>query len=198
MNLPGADLIRLRRRGVWLERTSVAWTVIVAAVAVAAGIAASSIALIGLGLDSAIELMAAAIVLWQLGGGEHGGEARAVGLIAITFLAGAAYLVAESVHELASHQQSGHSAAGVAVAAAALVVLPVLALLKRRAGRALGSRTLLADAIETALAAAAAAAALLGTGLDAWLGWWWAVPAGGLVIAALAVIESIETWRHRH
>jgi divalent metal cation (Fe/Co/Zn/Cd) transporter len=86
----------------------------------------------------------------------------------------------------------------VAVASAALVVLPILALLKRRAGRALGSRTLLADAVETSLAAAAAAAALLGTGLDDRLGWWWAVPAGGLVIAALAVIESIETCRHRH
>jgi divalent metal cation (Fe/Co/Zn/Cd) transporter len=197
MNLPEADLIRLRRRGVWLQRTSVAWTVTVAAVAIAAGIAASSIALIGLGLESAIEVLAAAIVLWQLSGGDDA-ENRAVGLIAITFLGGAAYLLAESIHELASHHQSRHSAGGVAVASAALAGLPILALLKRRAGRALGSRTLLADAVETWLAAAAAAAALLGTGLDDRLGWWWAVPAGGLVIAALAVIESIETWRHRH
>jgi hypothetical protein len=86
MNLPEADLIRLRRRGVWLQRTSVAWTVTVAAVAIAAGIAASSIALIGLGLESAIEVLAAAIVLWQLSGGGDDAENRAVGLIAITFL----------------------------------------------------------------------------------------------------------------
>jgi len=194
---PEADLNQLRRRGVWLEAVSMVWTLAVAVAAIAAGIVASSIALIGLGLDSAIELLAAAIVVWQLRSGRDTGESRAAGLIAMTFLAGAAYLVAESIHDLASHQQSAHSAAGLAISSAALVVLAVLALAKRRVGQALGSVTLRADAAETGLSAAAVAAALLGAGLDDWLGWWWTVPAAGLVIAALAVIEGIQTWRHR-
>jgi divalent metal cation (Fe/Co/Zn/Cd) transporter len=174
-----------------------AWTLIVAAAAIAAGIVASSIALIGLGLESAIGLLVAAIVVSQLRSGRDTGESRAAGLVATIFLAGAAYLVAESIHELASHQQSAHSGVGVAISSAALVVLAVLALAKRRAGQALGSGTLLADAAETGLSALAAAAALLGVGLDDWLGWWWTVPAGGLAIAALTVIEGTHTWRHR-
>ena len=194
---PEADLNQLRRRGVWLEAVSMVWTLAVAVAAIAAGIVASSIALIGLGLDSAIELLAAAIVVWHLRGGWDTSENRAAGLIAVTFLAGAAYLAAESIRELASYQQSAHSAAGLAISSAALVVLAVLALAKRRIGQALGSVTLRADAAETGLSAAAAAAALLGAGLDDWLGWWWTVPAAGLVIAALAVIEGIQTWRHR-
>jgi divalent metal cation (Fe/Co/Zn/Cd) transporter len=192
-----ADLDRLRRRGVWLEAASMVWTLTVAVAALGAGIVASSIALVGLGLDSAIELLTAAIVVWQLRRGRGTGEKRAAGLIAVTFLAGAAYLTAESTHELASHQQSAHSAAGLAISSAALVVLAVLALAKRRVGQALGSVTLRADAAETGLSAAAAAAALLGTGLDDWFGWWWTVPAAGLAIAALAIMEGIHTWRHR-
>jgi divalent metal cation (Fe/Co/Zn/Cd) transporter len=194
---PEADLNRLRRRGVWLWAASIVLTLAVAVAAIAAGIVASSIALIGLGLESAIELVAAAIVVWQLRSGRDTGENWAAGLIAVMFLAGAAYLAAESIHEMASHLQSAHSAAGLAISSAALVVLAVLALAKRRVGLALGSVTLRADAAETGLSALAAAAALLGAGLDDWLGWWWTVPVGGLAIAALAIIEGIHTWRHR-
>ena len=194
---PEADLDRLRRRGVWLEAVSMACTLAVAVAAVAAGIVASSIALIGLGLESAIGLIVAAVVVWQLGGGRDAAESRVAGFIAVMFLAGAGYLVAESIHELASHQQSAHSGVGLVISSAALAVLAVLALAKRRVGRALGSGALLAHAAETGLSALAAAAALLGVGLDDWLGWWWTVPAGGLAIAALAVIEGIHTWRHR-
>jgi divalent metal cation (Fe/Co/Zn/Cd) transporter len=194
---PETDLNQLRRQGVWLEAGSMAWTLTVAAAAIAAGIVASSIALIGLGLESAIGLLVAAIVVSQLRSGRDTGKNRAAGLVAMTFLAGAAYLVAESIHELASHQQSAHSEVGLAISSAALVVLAVLALAKRRAGQALGSGTLLADAAETGLSALAAAAALLGVGLDDWLGWWWTVPAGGLAIAALTVIEGTHTWQHR-
>ena len=186
---------RLRRRGQWLAGMTIAWTLAVAVVAIAAGIKASSIALIGLGLESAIELLAAAIVIWQLRGGqEH--EPRAVLVIGVTFLAGALYLSTESIHELARQGHSGHSAAGLAIAAAALVVMSLLAVGKRRTGKVLGSRVLVADAAETALAAAAAAAALAGVGLDTWLGWWWTVPAAGLAIAAIAVTEVIEIWTH--
>jgi divalent metal cation (Fe/Co/Zn/Cd) transporter len=193
--MPDAELTRLRRRGLLLESMSMAWTVAVAAVALAAGLVASSIALIGLGLESVIELLAAAIVVVHLEA-SAARERRAMRLIGVTFLAGAAYLAVESSRELAVHDHSGHSAAGLAVAAAALLVMPLLALEKRRTGRALSSPMLLADAHETTLAAAAAAAALTGVGQDTGLGWWWTVPVAGLVIAALAVREGIHIWRH--
>ena len=195
MSLLNADRDRLRRRGVWLEGTSLAWTVTLAAVALTAGVITTSIALIGLGLDSAIEMLAAGIVIWQLSHAGAGRETRAAGLIAIIFLAGAAFLLAESIRELAVHTRAEPSVADVALAAAALVVLPVLALAKLRAGRALDSHPLIADAAETGLTAAAAAAALAGAGLDTWLGWWWAVPAAGIAIAILAIIEAAHTWR---
>ncbi|HEV2537105.1 MAG TPA: cation transporter [Streptosporangiaceae bacterium] len=195
---PDAELIRLRRRGLVLESVSMTWTVAVAAVAIVAGVAASSIALIGLGLESVIELMAAAIVIWQLGGGAAR-ERRAMRLIGATFVAGAVYLSVESIRELAGGEHSGPSAVGLAVAVAALLTMPLLAHIKRRTGHALESYTLLADADETAIAAAAAAVAVIGVGLDRWLGWWWTVPAAGLVIAALALREGIHSWRHsRH
>lgn len=183
---------RLRRRGFMLEYASMAWMTAEAAVAITAGVAAGSIALVGFGLDSVIEFAAAGIVVWQLRG--EGRETRAVRLIGVTFFALAAYLAIEGIRDLASHARPGHSVPGLAVAAAALVVMPLLAVAKRRTGQALGNRTLIADSAETAFCAATSAAALLGTGLNAGLGWWWADPAAALVIAALAVKEGIETW----
>lgn len=187
---------RLRRRGVWQEAMTIGWTVAVAAIAITAGIIASSIALIGLGLESAIEMAAAAIVIWQLGKPDR--DNRAVLLIGVTFLAGATFLLVESIRELTTDAHSKASVPGLAVAAAALVIMPVLALGKRRTGQALGSRTLIADSTETALVGVAAAAALVGVELYSLLGWRWAVPAAGLAIAAVAGTEGIHIWRHRH
>jgi divalent metal cation (Fe/Co/Zn/Cd) transporter len=193
---PPGELARLRRRGFRLEYASMAWMTAEAAIAVTAGVIASSIALTGFGLDSVIEFFAAAITVWQLRGEEEGEEreTRAVRLIGVTFFALAAYLAVEGVRDLAGHARPGQSAPGLAVAAAALLVMPALAVAKRRTGRALGNRTLIADSAETAFCAFTSAAALLGVGLNAWAGWWWADPAAGLVIAALAVKEGIEAW----
>src|SRR5260370_39775016 len=112
------ELARLRRRGLWLEGMSMTWTVAVAAVAFTAGVAASSIALIGLGLESVIELLAAAIVIWQLGGGTAR-ERRAMRLIGATFLPRAAHLAAEGHRELAGSPPSRHSTGGLSGGAAA-------------------------------------------------------------------------------
>jgi divalent metal cation (Fe/Co/Zn/Cd) transporter len=166
------DVAGLRRRGFWLEYASMAWMTVEAAVAVTAGIAASSVALVGFGLDSVIEFCAAAIVVWQLRGGGEERETRAVKLIGVTFFALAAYLAVESIHDLATQSRPGQSVAGLAVTAAALVVMPLLALAKHRTGRALGNRTLIADAAESAFCAFTSGAALLGVGLNAGLGWW--------------------------
>ncbi len=192
---------RLRRRGFWLEYASITWMIAEAAVAITAGILASSLALTGFGLDSVLELAAAVIVVWQLRGGEgEDRETRAVRLIAVTFFLLAAYLAVEAVRDLAGHARPSQSPAGLAITAAALVVMPALALAKRRTGQSLGNQALVADSAETAFCAFTSAATLAGVGLagvglNAWAGWWWADPAAALVIAALAVREGLEAWQ---
>lgn len=185
---------RLRRRGFWLEYASMAWMTVEAAVAVTAGIVASSVALVGFGLDSVIEFCAAGIVIWQLRGNGEERETRAVKLIGVTFFVLAAYLAAEGLNDLISQARPEHSAPGLVVTAAALIVMPGLALAKYRTGHALGNRTLTADAAESAFCAFTSGAALVGVGLNAWAGWWWADPAAALVIATLAVKEGLEAW----
>jgi divalent metal cation (Fe/Co/Zn/Cd) transporter len=184
----------LRRRGFWLEYASMAWMTVEAAAAITAGILASSIALVGFGLDSVIEFAAAAIVVWQLRSDSEERETRAVRLIGVTFFVLAAYLIAEGIRDLVSHARPEQSVLGVTVTAAALVVMPSLAWAKHRTGRALGNRTLIADAAESALCAFTSGAALVGVGLSIWVGWWWADPAAALVIAALAIREGVEAW----
>jgi divalent metal cation (Fe/Co/Zn/Cd) transporter len=196
MIIPDGELARLRRRGFWLEYASMAWMVVEAGVAITAGVIASSIALTGFGLDSVIELFSAGIVVWQLRGDAEERETRAVRLVGVTFFVLAAYLVAESIHDLVSLARPEQSVAGLAVTAAALLIMPGLAIAKRRTGQALGNRTLTADSAETAFCAFTSAAALTGLGLNAWLGWWWADPAAALVIAVLAVREGVEAWKH--
>lgn len=196
MTAPAAGLARLRRRGFWLEYASIAWMMAEASVAITAGLIARSIALTGFGLDSVIETVAAVVVIWQLRGEVQGQDrdTRAVRLIAITFFALAAYLAVEGIHDLVTDARPGESIPGIAVSAAALVVMPGLAIAKRRTGQALGSRTLVADSAETAFCAYTSAAALLGVGLNTWFGWRLADPIAALVIAVLAVKEGIEAW----
>ena len=196
MIIPDGEPARLRRRGLWLEYASMAWMVAEAGVAITAGVIASSIALTGFGLDSVIELFSAGIVVWQLRGDAEERETRAVRLVGVTFFALAAYLAAESIHDLVSLARPEQSVAGLAVTAAALLIMPGLAIAKRRTGQALGNRTLIADSAETAFCAFTSAAALIGLGLNAWPGWWWADPAAALVIAVLAVREGAEAWKH--
>ena len=198
MTVTAGDLGRLRRRGFALEYFSVAWMIAEAGVAVTAGIVAGSVALTGFGLDSVIELAAAAIVIWQLRGETAGQDrdTRAVRLVGVTFFALAAYLTAEGIASLVTAARPAPSPAGLAITAAALAVMPALAVAKRRTGRALGSRTLVADSAETAFCAWTSAAALLGVTLNTAFGWWQADPAAGLVIAALAIREGLETFEN--
>lgn len=175
-----------------LECASIAWLTVEAAVAVSAGIIASSIALIGFGLDSVIEFFAAGVVLWQFRGVSAERGQRAVRLIGISFFALAVYLTVQAIDDLVSGSRPEQSVPGLIVAAVALAVMPVLAVAKRRTGRALASQPLIADAAESALCAYTSAATLAGVGFNAWLGWWWADPVAALVIAALAIREGLE------
>jgi divalent metal cation (Fe/Co/Zn/Cd) transporter len=192
--------LALRRRGLRLEYLTIAWNVIEGIVAVAAGVAAGSIALVGFGFDSSIEVVAAAVVVWQFraevrGGIDEAREQRALRLIAVTFFVLAAYVTVEAVRDLLIGAEPETSVVGIVMAGLSLVVMPTLALAKRRVGRALASATLVADSTETFLCSWLSAVLLIGLVLNATVGWAWADPVAGLVIAWLALREGREAWR---
>lgn len=193
----------LRRRGLWLEYLTIGWNVVEAVVAVAAGMAASSIALIGFGFDSTIEVAAAAVVVWQFrsemrGGVDEAREQRALKMIAVTFFALAAYVTFEAARTLLTQQTPETSTVGIVLAAVSLVVMPVLAWFKRQTALRMGSETLLADSAETFLCAWLSAILLGGLVLNSTLGWWWADPIAALGIAYLALREGLEAWSGDH
>lgn len=192
---------RLVRRGLWLAGLTIAWNVIEAVVAVTAGLAAGSLALVAFGFDSTIEVLSAWVVVWQFraelrGGYDHERERRALRLIAITFFVLAAYVLIEAGRDLfLVDGEAGESVVGIVLAAASLVAMPSLAWAKRRTATPLGSPTLRADAQETLLCAWLSASLLAGLALNAALGWWWADPVAAVAIAALAAREGLEAWR---
>jgi divalent metal cation (Fe/Co/Zn/Cd) transporter len=194
------DIARLRRRGLALAGLTIAWNVIEAAVAIAAGIAAGSIALVGFGFDSTVEVMSSVVVGWQFLGEARSGydeerERLALRLIAVSFFVLAAYVIFESSRALFTDADADQSTVGIALAAVSLLVMPALAVAKRRTADALGSPTLRADSQETLLCAWLSAALLGGLVLNAVLGWSWADPVAALAIAAFAVSEGVEAWR---
>jgi divalent metal cation (Fe/Co/Zn/Cd) transporter len=183
-----------------LEYLTIGWNVIEAAVAVAAGIAAGSIALVGFGFDSTIEVVAASVVVWQLraelrGGVDDDRERRALKLIAVTFFVLAGYVTVEAIRDLLTGEQAATSTVGIVLAAVSLAVMPTLAWMKRQTGIRLESKTLVADSAETLLCAWLSAILLAGLVLNATVGWWWADPLAGLGIAWLALREGVEAWR---
>ena len=191
----------LQRRALLLATLTITWNVIEAVVAITAGFAAGSIALVGFGFDSTIEVGSASVVVWQFRGELRGGydehrERIALRLIAITFFVLATYVVIEATRDLFFiDDEAGESTIGIALAALSLVVMPALAIAKRRTATELGSATLRADAAETMLCAWLSAVLLGGLVLNATVGWWWADPVAAVGIAALAAKEGIEAWR---
>lgn len=186
----------LKRRIRTLVWATIAYNIIEAVVALTEGARASSTALIGFGLDSVVEVSAAAAVAWQFAAPdpEHR-EKRALRFVAISFFALAAYVSVEAVRSLLGFSEARHSPIGIALATVSLVVMPLLAWLQIRAGREIGSRSVVADAHQTLLCSYLSAALLIGLILNAVLGWSWADPAAALVIAGFAVREGLEAWR---
>lgn len=178
-----------------LAWATIAWNVAEAGVAIAAGAAASSIALIGFGLDSSVEVMSAVVIVWQFRGLAEDRERRALRLIAVSFFALAAYVAVQAIIDLAQHSEPGSSVVGIGLASASLVVMPLLSRAKRRNGATMGSVTVVADSNQTKLCAYLSAILLGGLLLNATVGWWWADPAAALAIAALATNEGREAWR---
>ncbi|WP_374313803.1 cation transporter [Microbacterium sp.] len=186
----------LRRRIRWIVAATIAYNLVEAVVAITAGTAASSGALIAFGLDSAIEVLSAAAVAWQFTRRDpERWERPTLRVIAIAFFALAAYVTASSLLTLLSREEAGHSPAGIVLTALSLVIMPFLSLAERRAGRELGSATAVADSKQTLICAYLSAAVLLGLLLNSLLGWWWADAVAGLVIAGFAVREGWEAWR---
>jgi divalent metal cation (Fe/Co/Zn/Cd) transporter len=186
---------RLTTRAFRLEYLTIGWNVLEAIIAVAAGIAASSIALIGFGLDSLIEVFAASVVVWQLRGVSEDREHLALRLIALSFFLLAGYVVVEAVRDLVVGAEAEESVAGIVLASVSLVVMPALALAKRHTAKRMGSATLLADSTETFLCSYLSAILLAGLVLNAAVGWWWADSLAALGIAFLAAREGGEIWR---
>lgn len=186
----------LTRRIRLLVATTITYNVVEAVVAVAAGTLAGSVALIGFGLDSVIEVSSAAAVAWQFAGRDPARRERvALRVIAWSFFALAAFVTVESVRALAGAHEPERSVVGIALVAISLVVMPFLSWAQRRAGRELGSASAVADSRQTLLCTYLSAAVLVGLVLNATLGWWWADPAAGLVLAAVAVREGRAAWR---
>ncbi|WP_291414875.1 cation transporter [Actinophytocola sp.] len=189
----------LTRRIRLLVATTIAYNVIEAVVAISAGTIASSTALIGFGLDSVIEVASATAVAWQFAAKDHETRERtALRVIALSFFALAAYVIVESVRALIRTDTADHSTVGIVLAAVSLAVMPGLSYAQRRAGRELGSASAVADSKQTLLCTYLSGVLLVGLLLNSLLGWWWADPAVGLVIAAVAVREGREAWRGHH
>jgi divalent metal cation (Fe/Co/Zn/Cd) transporter len=188
----------LVRRARLLARLGLAWHGIEAAVAVAAGIVAGSVALVGFGADSLVEALAGVTVLWRLGGGRvasQSAERRAQQLIAASFLLIAAYVGFEAARNLIVAAHPDVSWAGIALSVTTLLTMPPLARAKARVAHEIGSSATVSESRQTMLCAYLSAALLVGLVANAAFGWWWADPVVALLIAGVAVREARDAWR---
>ena len=196
--LDPAERPRLQRRARLLAWGGNAWHFAEFAIALAAGIAAGSIALIGFGVDSLIEVLAGAVVVWLFTGkriGSHTAERRAQQAISISFALLAVYVTVEALRTLAAGHHPAASWVGIGLAAFTAVTMPLLARAKRRVGHALGSSATVSEAKQTSLCAYLSVALLVGLGANAVFGLWWADPLAALVIAGIAAREGVQSWR---
>ncbi|GAB2590252.1 cation diffusion facilitator family transporter [Kribbella endophytica] len=187
---------KLSRRAQLLAGASVTYNVIEAVIAITAGLVAGSVALVGFGLDSVVEVSSGLIILWQF---RHRlpetREKQALRLLAFSFFGLAAYVGFESVRTLITGANPETSPVGIGLAIASLIVMPFLSWAQRRTGKALGSNAVVADSTQTLLCTYLSAVLLIGLLLNATLGWGWADPIAGLIVAAVAIREGREAWR---
>jgi divalent metal cation (Fe/Co/Zn/Cd) transporter len=183
-----------------LNVATLGWNVVEAVVAVSAALAAGSLSLLAFGLDSCIEVSGALVLTWRLARERRDGcrqpdDRRATRVLAVSFFALAGYVGVESVLSLVQREEPSVSAVGIVLTSLSLLVMPLLARAKRRLAPVLGSRAQEREAQQTQLCAVLSAVVLVGLGLNAALGWWWADPAAALVVAGLAAVEGVRSWR---
>ncbi|MEH0935733.1 cation diffusion facilitator family transporter [Micromonospora psammae] len=189
----------LSRRSLWLAYATAGYNLLEGLVAIAAGAAASSTALIGFGLDSFVEVSSAAVLIWQFRSRvPEDRERLALRLIGASFFALAAWVTFDAARSLLAGGDADASPVGIGLAVASLLVMPLLVRAKRRTGRELGSATVMADSTQTMLCTWLSAVLLVGLVLNAAWGWSWADPIAALVIAGVAVKEGVEAWRGEH
>ena len=186
------------RRAKLLAWLGLGWHGVEATVAVGAGLAAGSIALVGFGADSLVEAVAGFVLLWRFAGvraSSEGAERRAQKLIALSFYAIAAYVGFEAVKALVTAEHPEVSWVGIGLSVVTLAVMPPLSIAKSRVGEKLGSSATKSEGRQNMLCAYLSAALLVGLGANALFGLWWADPATALLIAGVAVKEGRESWR---
>lgn len=186
----------LQRRIRWIVGATIAYNALEAVIALAAGTVASSTALVGFGLDSIVEVLSAAAVAWQFAAPNPETRERvALKVIATSFFGLAVYVTVDAILTLTGVRQPEHSPIGITLTAISLAVMPLLSLLERRTGTALGSASAVADSKQTLICSYLSAAVLIGLLLNTTLGWTWADPVAGLVVVVFAVREGLEAWR---
>jgi divalent metal cation (Fe/Co/Zn/Cd) transporter len=189
---------RRARRLAWV---SLLWHVAEGLLAVGLGLAAGSVALVAFGADSFIEATAGGVVLWRLTGSRRKeahrrvAERRAARLIAVTFYLLAAYIVVQATYALVTATKAEPSPRGIALAVVTLIAMPPLAIAKQRIGHRIRSCATRSEGTQNMLCAYLSAALLVGLGVNAFLGWWWADPVIAVVIGAVAVREGRSSWR---
>jgi len=198
LGLSAAERSHWERQARLLAWGGIAWHFVEFLIALLAGLAAGSIALVGFGADSLIEAIAGFVVIWLFTGrriGSTDAERRAQQMIAVSFYILAAYVGFESVRTLVNADHPQVSWVGIGLAAFTAVTMPLLARAKRHVGTKLGSSAAVKEASQTSLCAYLSVALLVGLGANALFGWWWADPLAALVIAAVALKEGRESWR---
>jgi divalent metal cation (Fe/Co/Zn/Cd) transporter len=186
------------KRAKLLAMITLAYNCVEAIVALFAGSQAGSQALISFGGDAVVEAMSATVVIWQFSGVPEERERRALKLIGFAFLALAVYVTIDSVRSLITGSEAEVSRLGIGLTILSLIVMPNIVIAKRRAGRALGSGTVMADSMQTLLCTTLSAIVLAGLLLNATLGWAWADPIAALFVAGLAAKEGVDALRGKH
>lgn len=195
-----ADRADTVRRATTLNRLTIGWNAVEGIVAIAAGIAASSVGLVAFGLDSGIEVSAALVLAWRLHQERRAGcqlpaDDRARHLIAWSFAALAAFVSISATIDLIGKHEPEASTLGIAIAGLSLIVMPILAAAKRRTALQLGSQAAVAEAAQTNVCTMLSAGLLVGLSANALFGWWWADPVAGLFIAGVSTWMAVRTFR---
>jgi len=190
----------LVRRGRWLSRATLAYNCLEGVVAVVLGLSAGSIALVGFGIDSGIEVSASLVALWRLSADAEPVRREQVErishrIIGTLFLALALYVAYDAAESLLRREAPHASVLGIVLAIASLVVMPYLAREKRKVGAALGSRALISESTQTSLCMYLSAILLGGLVLNAGMGWWWSDPLAALVMVPIIAREGVEGLR---
>lgn len=203
MTLDAGARAALVRRSQLYSRITLIYNCVEGIVSIAAGMMAGSVALVGFGMDSVIEVVASVAALWRLKedadvGRRERSERIALRVIGSSFLALALYILVDAAHALVAREVPDKTILGMGITMLSVLVMPFLARAKRQVAVALGSRALTADATQTSLCAYLSVIALAGLGLNAAFGWWWADPVAALAMVPIIGQEGVDGWRGKH